>query len=276
MTGFGAAAVGGVRVEIKTVNHRGLEVRVVAPPGLEGLESGVVERVRKRLVRGRVEVRLAVDVVALPAALDLDELDNRAARWSAAARHLGRTEPPPLTWLLAGTSNAASPAGEALLTQSGEATEAALDALVAFRRREGAAMVAALDAELLAMSDAIATIETSVPEISERAAERLRTRLAVLFDGEIDPQRLAQEVALLAEKRDVREELVRFAEHQRSVVAALSGDQPVGRRLNFIAQELLREANTIGSKCQDLGVAQRVIDLKVAIERLREQIQNLE
>jgi uncharacterized protein (TIGR00255 family) len=249
---------------------------VVAPAGFEGVEPGLVERVRKRLARGRVEVRLSLDAQAVPAAIDLAELNVRAARWLAAAEHLGRTDVAPLTWLLAGGATAAPVAGEDFADACSEATDGALDELVAFRRREGAALADAVAAELAAMGVARAAIEASAPEASARAAERLRKRLDALIEDEVDPQRLAQEVALLAEKRDVREELVRLAEHQRTVAEALASEGPVGRRLNFLAQELLREANTIGSKCQDLDVAQRVIDLKVAIERLREQVQNLE
>jgi len=165
---------------------------------------------------------------------------------------------------------------EAVVALLEEALAAACDEACAMRRREGEA----LRADML---EKLACIETGAAEIAERAPlvvrayqEKLQARLAELLDAPVDPQRLAQEVAMFADRCAIDEELVRLASHIEQMRCAFSGEEGVGRRLDFLIQELNREINTIGSKASDLEITSRVVDVKGDIEKLREQAQNIE
>jgi uncharacterized protein (TIGR00255 family) len=174
-----------------------------------------------------------------------------------------------------------APEGEALWETLRPGLEEALDALIEARTREGAALAADLAARTTTLEKLAGELKALAEDAPEQYRRRLQTRLERALNGEaathgIDPQRLAQEVAILAEKVDVAEELTRFQTHLVEVRRLLGQSAPAGRRLDFLTQELNREINTVGSKSQSAPVTSRVVDAKAELERLREQIQNVE
>jgi uncharacterized protein (TIGR00255 family) len=176
-----------------------------------------------------------------------------------------------------GTERAAEAAPEALWAAAEEALSAAIAACRAMRAQEGAALAADLEARLAAIEQELVAVEAAAPARLTAARDNLRARLAELLDGEarVDPARLDQEIALLADRLDVNEECVRLRSHLAQCREALGADEPVGRRLNFLSQELNREINTIAAKANDAEMAMRAVRMKEELEKLREQIQNV-
>ncbi|MBI4537657.1 MAG: YicC family protein [candidate division NC10 bacterium] len=288
MTGFGrgeAAAAGrAYRLEVYAVNHRFLEVRCRLPRRLQALEPKLQQAVKGRFARGHFEVSVQEK--------DLGGGTRRLAVDAALAREyvelLGRLQrelglPGEVTLGLVASQRdlivveeAEAPVEEAWAALL-PALEAALDELAAMRRREGEALVAALARELSAIEGGVARILQRAPEAVQAQRERLRERIAELLAGrELDPGRLEQEVAILADRGDVTEECDRLRSHLGQFRATLAQAGPQGRRLEFLLQEMGREANTTGSKSADAQLAHEVVELKAALERLREQVQNLE
>jgi len=153
----------------------------------------------------------------------------------------------------------------------------ALDGVLTMREREGGALAGELSAHLATIAEALAEVKLLAPERLTRERNRLRTAVAELLDGRtVNEDRLAQELAYLSEKLDVREEVVRLETHLDAARRALGRADPVGREMGFLGQEMLREINTIGSKASDAGIAQLVIDMKGELERFREQLENVE
>ncbi len=288
MTGFGRGeAMGRGRaftVEVQSVNHRFLEVRCRVPKRLSGLEPRIQQAIQERFSRGHFEVLV----------LDKD-LDGRgrtlkvdvplATQYVDALRTLQQALGLPgqvtLEMLTAQRDLiAVEESAESLDESWGELSPAlakALDALAEMRRREGEALAANLRAHLDEVEATLARIVERAPDLVRAQRDRLRERVAELLDGRLpDPARLEQEVALLAERSDVAEECDRLCSHLAQFRAALGQPGPQGRRLDFLLQEMNREANTIGSKSADAPLAHDVVRLKTSIERLREQVQNLE
>lgn len=289
MTGFGAAEgpVGGSRVsvELRSVNHRFFNPSLKLPTALSRWEGEVREALRQRVARGHVTLsaRLLRDEEAAPA---VDE-----ARFAQLATELKRLQ---AAHGLEGVVDVATILrmpdvlqvvrdDDALATGTVDelvrVVEAAISALQAMRESEGARLAAVI-------SERIALVERAVGRLAARAPERLeaqRIRLAenvqrLAAGVAVDPQRLAQEIAILADKLDVGEELDRFASHLAAFREALATEdgEPVGKRLGFLLQELLREANTTGSKANDAPMLQDVVAIKEELERIREQVENLE
>ncbi|MDQ7819821.1 MAG: YicC/YloC family endoribonuclease [Armatimonadota bacterium] len=289
MTGFGSAEVitpaGRFRVEARAVNHRYAEVVVRLPRELATLEDRVRALVQKRVLRGRVEVTIVRDERAgrtrtVRSDVDLARAYAQALRELADALGVPDAVGLPLIASFPDVLKVeeAREDLEALWPAIAPAVEEALAALVAMREAEGRRLAQDLQARLGRMEDVLAQVERRVPEIRVEYARRLRQRIAQLL-GEVpvDEQRLAMEVAVFAERADVSEELTRLRSHLaqfRHDVAAAPG--PVGRRLEFLLQEMHREANTIGAKANDLEIARAVIALKGELESLREQVQNIE
>jgi uncharacterized protein (TIGR00255 family) len=284
MTGFGravgAVAGWGVVVEVKSVNHKGLDVKLRLPRALFAHEPALTQLVRGRIERGRVDV--AVDVVAPPhggAAVDL----ARVGAVVQAARELTATWPEVSSTLSAAEllalpgvlGDASAPPAAALSTTTTELLVAALGDLERARSLEGEGLHRELTARLrrcgVLVDELAARTATSVEE--KRA--RLQERLGALLGEHLDPGRLAAEVAVLAERIDVAEELARLRLHLEHLDTLLASSSP-GRKIDFLCQELMREANTTASKCQDAETARSVVELKAEIERLREQAQNIE
>lgn len=290
MTGFGAAqtaaARGGatLRAEVRAVNHKFLQVKVRLPQDLSFLEIEVEELVRKRLERGAVQLNVfasgpsGVETVAI----DHARVASYRKELTKLAKELALDDDVSLDTLLGlpgvvGTGVDAS----ALKKREKEVlalVEQALDALGEMREVEGKALAKDLAKHASEIQKLVARIEKRMPEVVIAHREALTKRVAELLGPahKLEPADLAREVALLADKLDVSEELSRLESHLAQLAAITKKDGPVGRQLDFLVQEIFRETNTIGSKCSDAQVAHAVVELKTLIERLREQVQNVE
>lgn len=288
MTGFGRGeSTGGGRaftVEVQSVNHRFLEVRCRLPKRLGGLEPRIQQAIQQRFARGHFEaVVLDKDLDGRSRTLKVDV--PLALQYVDALRTLQQTLGLPgevtLEMLTGQRDLMAVEESPESLEESWEAVQpaltGALDALAEMRRREGAALVEALEKHLDEVEATLAGIVERAPDLTRAQRDRLRERVADLLDGrQLDPGRLEQEVALLAERGDVAEECDRLQSHLAQFRTTLKQSGPQGRRLDFLLQEMNREANTIGSKANDVEIAHAVIVMKDEIERLREQVQNVE
>ena len=287
MTGFGSAegkVLGGrLSIEIRSVNHRYFNPQLKLPFELGGVEGPLRERLRQLLERGHVTVSARwIEAPQREAAVALDLA--RARQLVAAAKELKKR------LKLKGEVDLAFVARQpdvlnahqdgsapAQWTEVEPIAERAVQELIGMRAREGAALAAELGGRLGALEQAAGTIEQRAPERLTGELARLKKAVAELAAGvQIDEQRLAVEVALMADRVDITEELVRLRTHLAACRTALASDGAVGKQLGFLAQELLREVNTIGSKANDAGIAQTVIAMKGELEKLREQLDNLE
>jgi uncharacterized protein (TIGR00255 family) len=287
MTGYGSGRAtlgeGHVVLEMRAVNHRYLDVRVRLPSRIQS-RSAIVEReARARLTRGHVDVTARFEGQSFAqATLDLDRARAIYGELIALRDALSPNDPVPLS-LLSVVPDLFVTRGdvgdEALDRALQLATEAACTAVIAMRQREGEALSAELRARLGDVGSAISALGAAAPELVEARRARLRERVQVLLVDvgvEIDPARLEQEIALLADRSDITEELARLYSHRSQMLELIeNSDQPVGKRIDFLLQEMAREANTIGSKAQDVATTGHVIGLKAAIEQMREQAQNV-
>jgi uncharacterized protein (TIGR00255 family) len=291
MTGYGSAegAVRGGRLalEIRTVNHRYYSPQVKLPADLAALEGQVREWLRRRLERGHVTV--AARWLEPPAGSGGVVVDvERARQVVAAARELKKRlrlkgdvdlafVARQAEVLAVAANGGVGVDGEAAWSEVAPIVERALQDVVAMRVREGAALARELGARLDALEAGARAIEARAPERLEAERARLRRAVAELAGGvALDEQRLAMEIALLADRLDITEELVRLRAHLAACREALQTEGAVGKRLGFLAQELLREVNTIGAKANDAAIAQATIAMKGELEKLREQLENLE
>jgi uncharacterized protein (TIGR00255 family) len=287
MTGYGAAegpvAGGRLRVEIRTVNHRYFNFAPKLPSELSGLEGELRERLRREFERGHVAVQVRwVEPPERPDGLALNLARARlvAARLRELQAALGLSGDVTLE-LVARQPDVLSVDGGAPAEVDWAEVEpivgqAAGDAR-SMRRREGEALARELGQRLDLLERSAQGIAERAPARLVRERDRLRAAVALLLDGRtLDEGRLAQEIAILADRLDLTEELVRFRAHAAAARAALAGDRPVGKQLGFIAQELGREVNTMGAKANDPEIAQQVIAMKGELEKFREQLENLE
>ncbi len=266
--------------ELRTVNSRYLEVAMRLPEEMRGIEMPARERIAARLGRGKVEAGLRVQVSGEDGApLELDETALRQLFDAATAvQHLaGGAEPLRaidfLRW--PGVVRAASPDMEGLSSAALALLEEALAELVAMRAREGERLAGLIRQRLEAMRAIVSQVRALVPETVTAYRERLKSRLSEVRQ-ELDANRLEQEMVLFATRSDVAEELDRLATHIDEVSGALDRGGQVGRRLDFLMQEFNREANTLGSKAVDIRMTNAAVELKVLIEQMREQVQNIE
>jgi uncharacterized protein (TIGR00255 family) len=286
MTGFGAATgtVGArrVSVEVRSVNHRFFNATIRLPTELSRWEGEVREALRKKIARGHVTLS-ARSEGGDAAAIGIDE-----AKFGAYVRKLRELRE---KFVLGGEVDVATilrlpdvlttapEADDATSLQLVGVVESAADALTLSRTEEGRRLAAYLLERLTTIEGALDRITRRGPERVVTHRDKLRAAVKDLTEGlAIDEQRLAMEVALLAERLDIEEELSRFASHIhafRSTLTEASGD-PVGKRLGFLLQEMLREANTTGSKANDAAMLADVVVVKEELERLREQVENLE
>lgn len=292
MSGFGAAdrpagAGLGIAVEIRSVNQRGLEVAVSLPEGLQAADPEVRERVGAALARGRVDVRVRLERAAARAAgggprlLDPGLAAAYARELMALARRL-KLDPPRVEALasLPGVvgREPAPPEPRRLGPALRGALAAALDRLVAMRGREGAALARDVLARAAALERGAAEVARGWPvarrALEERQAGRVRELLERLGEGA--KAGAIKELLGAADRGDVSEELTRLASHLEQLRATVAGGSPAGRKLEFLAQELHREVNTIGSKSQDAGITRVVVAMKEDVERIREQAANVE
>jgi len=289
MTGFGvgdvALAGGRVIAEVRSVNQRFLDIRARLPRELADLTLFAEQVARERLRRGRVELFVHTEGSVLSACV-LDKVRARAAyrALSELRDELAPGAEVPLSLLSSIPDLFAPPAGPELEAVRGAvkgAVERAIDAMEAMCRREGEALAADLRGRCEVLRQLLRAIMSHLDVAREAARRRLRERLERLVAGSdlsLDASRIETEVLLLAERGDVSEELTRFESHLDQFCSVLSADrtEPVGRRLDFLLQEKLREANTLSAKAQDAFISQQVVAIKVELERLREQVQNVE
>jgi uncharacterized protein (TIGR00255 family) len=285
MTGFGMGDAvlgdGRVNVEVRSLNHRFLELRVRLPPEAAEQTFFVEQLCRSALERGRYDVSIRLDGRALPPV----EIDVERVRRSYATLLRLRDELAPGSELpfsviasqpelIAGP---ASPDPGPLREAIEVALRRALENLDQMRMAEGTALALELGHRLGGARDLHRSIADRSPAQAQAQAERLKGRVERLVgDMEVDRARLMTEIALLADRSDITEELVRLGSHFDQFGSLLGAPGPVGRQLDFLLQEIGRETNTIGAKCQDAGLSQLVVLLKAEVERLREQVQNVE
>jgi uncharacterized protein (TIGR00255 family) len=287
MTGFGTAdgVVGGARVsvELRAVNHRFFNPNLKLPSALTRWESEVREYLRKRIARGHVTVSARIERSGNNGAA-IDE--SRFAFYAATLRSLrdrnglgGEVDVATVLRmpdvLHAGAEETVEGAVEELLS----IVKSATDALMQMREAEGCRLAEVLLERLGVVEDALGRVAVRAPERVVAQRDRLRENVRVLSGGvAVDEARLAQEIAILADRLDVGEELDRFQAHIAAFREALAqrGGEPVGKRLGFLLQEMLREANTTGSKANDAAIQRDVVLVKEELERIREQVENLE
>lgn len=287
MTGFGAAegavAGGRLRVEIRTVNHRYFNFAPKLPHELSALEGEIRERVRKDLDRGHVAVSARwVEYPEREATLtvDLDRAQVAASRLRELRDALGLDGDVTLELVARQPEvlvNRAPEAAEIAFTEVEPIVARAAAECRAMRAREGEALAVDLRGRLDALERHAGVIAELAPGRLIRERDRLQASVSQLLAGRpMDDQRLALEIAILADKLDITEELVRFRQHLVVCRAALAGREPAGKQLGFLAQELGREVNTMGSKANDAMIQQEVIAMKGELEKFREQLENLE
>lgn len=288
MTGFGRAQFADetmkVTVEIKSVNHRFLEAAVKLPRKYSLLEEKVKEGLREYLDRGRVDIWIGIEELSKQAGglkVDKDLAMDYHKSLKELADLVGISSEITVYELscLEGVVSLQEPETdlEELWEKILPPFNEALAQLTEMRCREGERLKEDIQKRLQVLSMLILGIEERAPDVVEAYRQRLNERIASIAQGvEVDPNRLTAEVAIYAEKSDITEEIVRFRSHLEQLGESLLSDAPVGRKLDFILQELNREINTIGSKSPDLILSQKVVEAKAEIEKIREQIQNLE
>ena len=267
-------------LELRTVNHRYLDISLRMPEELRNLEPLLREQIAARLGRGKLECNLRYNPPEL-SQIEFPVDDERVKRIAHACRHIDSFlySPAPISSLdvlrMPGVVQSKPVDLEQLKAMVTELLARALDDLVAVREREGQKLAQIIRERCESMDTIVAEVKQQLPGILQQWREKLIDRLneAKL---ELDQDRLEQEMVYLAQKTDVAEEIDRLSMHIAEVKRVLDTDKPVGRRLDFLMQELNREANTLGSKSIQVDTTRASVDLKVLIEQMREQIQNIE
>ena len=272
--------------ELRTVNHRYLDVSLRLPEELRSLDAKVRQRIAARVRRGKVDCSLRLHPSpgsGRGLSLDVDLMERLIAatrRVEATARTVrgSLTLRPPTTLDILRWPGVVEPPEidrESIEEATLDLLERTLAALAEARAREGAKLRELVSGRCEAVADIAARVRTALPAIQERYRARLAARLEEA-KVESEPDRLAQEMVMFASRSDVSEELDRLDAHVAEVRNALESRAPIGRRLDFLMQELQREANTLGSKSADPATSRASVDLKVLIEQMREQVQNIE
>lgn len=292
MTGYGAATAtaetGALTVEVRSVNSRGLRVVVKTPPGVERWERTLRSLAESRVRRGRLDIFVRVEGASAPGRV-LDDVRVREVL-DAGARlrdEFGVPGDLDVASLLRvggvlargdGAGRESVPVGDDLEDAVEAVASEALDMLVGMREREGARLEVALREGVTGLRRAIDAAAELAPRRLERERTRLRAAVAELAGENLDEDRLLREIALVADRWDVGEELVRARSHLEGFEEFLSApaEEPVGKRLGFLVQELQREVNTLGAKANDARISRLVVEAKNEIEQLREQVENVE
>jgi len=289
MTGFGRAELSGetvtITVEARSVNHRHLDVGLRLPNAWSSFEGDIRRIVQSRLERGRVDV--SVQLAPLPTqSTRTVRVDSTLARGYVEqarqlAREIGVAGDVDIGWVLGRPGvielTDAPPADPSVVWPLvAAALGRALDELVERRSVEGGALAAELRGLGAALTDLLGQMSARAPIASARREERLRERITTLLASAVDEARIATEVAVWATKTDVTEELARLRVHLDEFALMLDKGGSVGRQLDFLIQEMNREVNTVGSKADDLELSQAALGAKGVLEKIREQVQNLE
>lgn len=289
MTGFGRGESSAdgfqVTVEIKTLNSRYLDISIRVPQSIQEYEFDIKEEIQKKLSRGKVHVNVNVDKTN-QLSPDITYNENLIKAYTEMLRKVkdlaGIEEPVQLKDLLQFDNIFESEEEdeediENIWNCTKDALNRSTDLLNEMRQKEGKELRNDLAELIKGISDIVETVKTlsdkRAPEVREKIQARLRT---MINDEKIDPERLEMEVALLVDKMDINEEVIRLQSHLKFFLEAIDNDEPVGRRLNFLSQEINRELNTIGAKSNDSTIAHHIVLGKEKLEKIREQVQNIE
>lgn len=288
MTGFGrgeaVGQAGRVVVEMKAVNHRFAEVVFRMPKQFNALEDPARKLVQSRVSRGRIDLFVSWEAAAQARGVKVDK-ELAMAYYKALtelAREIGSNTELTLDTLAKLPDVLTVADGEMTATELWPVFESAvaqaLDNLMAMREREGSSLAGDLTARLFTVEAFADTVRSRAPHVVDEYRSRLAKRLEDLLPqgNTLDPQRLAQEVAIFADRSDISEEVERLASHLQQFRQSLTDTEAVGRKLDFLVQEIGREINTVGSKANDALITARVVEAKGELEKIREQIQNLE
>jgi len=285
MTGFARRETSGpwgsLICELRSVNHRFLESSLRLPEELRSLDPEIRQQFGRGLKRGKVDCTITyrrADTGARALEVDHEVLGQLLTRVREVTGLAGATPVSfdaleALRW--PGVIRDTDTGTEDLLAAARALAAATVDDLALARSREGARLGELIEQRCAALTTLVAQVRTRLPEVRTRTRARLAERLAEL-KAEVDQDRLEQELALLLQRLDVDEELDRLGAHVEEIRRITAGSEPAGRRLDFLMQELNREANTLSSKSQDLETTRAAVDMKVLIEQLREQVQNIE
>ncbi len=272
-----------VTAEIRTVNHRFLDISLRLPRNLVFLEQTIRNGIGARIRRGHADVFLTVrntETSAVQAEADFDLAAHYLRIAAELAEKTGTENDMTVSRVLRmeGVTSVTEREmdQEKVAALCAEAVDAAMDQVVAMREKEGENLRDDLDTHLKEAAALREKILARAPGVVADYREKLETRLKAMGAEGIDPQRLAQEVAITADRCAIDEELSRLLSHIRQMETYLDAKEEIGKKMDFLIQEMNREANTIGSKASDAEIAQHVVDLKSEIEKLREQIQNVE
>jgi len=289
MTAFGrgthSTATENWTVEIRSVNHRFADINVKLPRKIAALEERIKKSIADYYSRGRVDA--FIDRVEKPGSLAQLAPNLPFARdyfncLLTIKNELGLSGAPELAMFAARPEIVAAPEEqendiEEIWSRLRTALDAALGHAAMMRENEGLFLRHDIAARLAAFAATLSVIEAVKTELLEKRKAALKERLERLLEGmPIDPMRLAQEGAILADRADITEELVRLGSHLAQFRSFLDLEEPIGRRLDFLTQEMLRELNTMGAKINDAGVAHQIVELKNELEKIREQVQNIE
>jgi uncharacterized protein (TIGR00255 family) len=289
MTAFARTETGdalrSVVVEIRSYNSRHLDLVLRLPSAYAGLEDKVKTLVAAAVARGRVEVRLQIEAKTEEAVVFTVNAPRAVAYHRALTelKKLVNIDAPVTLEQLVGLGDVIRPAeGESDVSSFWPLIEAglsrALSDLDTMRRREGEFIAADIGQRIDGIAHILDRVETAASGLLEKYRDRLQERISALTDGiiAIDADRITQEAAILAERSDITEEIVRAASHLAQFRSLMLAQEPAGRKLNFLMQELNREFNTIGSKTDTATIAHMVVEVKAELEKIREQVQNVE
>jgi len=284
MTGFARAEIqleaGTLLWEIRSVNHRYLEANFRLPEGFRQIEADLKNVIGEQLKRGKVDATLSFHQAADKAPeMELNDalVEELIKHSNSIADRIDDAWRPNALALLRwpGVLIEKPLDMESLLEPATELLREAVTGLAAARGKEGTRIHDMLEERLAQILTIVESVQARLPEVLEKSRARMKERAAEL-EQKIDEERLEQELLILAQKQDVAEEMDRLAAHVAEIRESLQGDEAIGRRLDFLMQELNREANTLGSKSADPVTSRAAVDLKVLIEQMREQIQNVE
>lgn len=288
MTGYGkaesATTSGKISAEIRSVNHRYGEISVKLPRQFMPLEGEIRKRAAARFKRGKIDIFINFEQpvnMATPPQVNLGMAKAYYDAFLVLNHHLGIYEPISASLILAQKDvlvpQETSPDMEAASAALFSTLTAAMESCAYMRREEGAALLDEISGRIAAIAETVEAVAVRSPLAVAANVERLRERIVrLLAELPIDEMRLAQEIAMIADRMEITEELVRLRSHFKQFASLLDHDEPVGRKLDFLLQEMNREVNTIGSKANDSEIASLVVVLKSEMEKVREQIQNIE
>ena len=278
MTAFSRHEYGAAVWEIRSVNHRYLDVSFRMPEKLRHLETDLKSQFKDKVQRGKIECSLKVNTGELKTRVSINQdlVQDLDQAMSQVAAITGMEDRGDILSLLRWPDVLTiEESGDELITEAQQSFTLAVDQLVEMREREGKELASLLDSRLVDIETTVEKLREETPAIIAHQHEKLLKRLDDI-DVEVEQGRVEQELVILAQKLDVAEELDRLVTHVLEVRRNLEADEPVGRRLDFLMQELNREANTLSSKSTSSGTTQNAVELKVLIEQMREQIQNIE